>query len=224
MSYTFVVNIPDPSDVTFLIQNGYNLAIQKATAGSSQPVQWIGYPVSGAQIQVAWSPEYLVYYTLTALQNGAVITTSTTTAANLALNYNFFQGVFTQSGKAADNKSIRITNLNASNNNFGLAQPSSVGGVTATSVAGILAGGYADFTPSETITVYFTNTQKQGGTIINAHGTTYVATIQAGVTNVWYQTGVWYTSPPASVFLQVKEATERLEKHGHEHHRRYLLE
>jgi len=226
MSYTLQVNITNPSDVAFLVSNGYFLALQQSVPGAMVALQWLTTPVQGAKVTLSWSDGgYSVYFAHTPLQQGVVITQNSVAPAILGVDYDYYEGVFKANGSASDPKSIRITNHTGVNANFGVAQagggPSVLG--VPTSIRPILAGGYAEFTPTNTVTIYWTNTSTQPGTII---GSSFgiVLSLEPGTTTIYYQNGRFYTTPPESIEVQIKEATERLEKHGLPLHRRYLLE
>jgi len=209
MSYSFLVVI-EATVAKELAENGYVLAVQKSTAGTTDPVQWITFPVYATEISVEWLTQYGVYFTVTRIDKGAVIRQTSRADASLGRLYKYENTQFLDVGPASNPGTVSILNNAPITSVFGLSQLAyDVTGKPVTNpvavAKGILAGTTVSFTPSETITVYFNKNYTEGGTVIDVSGPALTRTLVSGVPQKYYYDGKWSILPAAKLLALAPE-------------------
>jgi len=209
MSYSFLVVI-EATVAKELAENGYVLAVQKSTAGTTDPVQWITFPVYATEISVEWLTQYGVYFTVTRIDKGAVIRQTSKAEASLGRAYEYKNTQFLDVGPAPSPSTVSILNSAPITSVFGLSQLAyDVTGKPVTNpvavAKGILAGTTVSFTPSETITVYFNKNYTEGGTVIDVSGPALTRTLVSGVPQKFYYDGKWSILPAAKLLALAPE-------------------
>ncbi|GAQ81752.1 hypothetical protein KFL_000900070 [Klebsormidium nitens] len=175
--YSFQVQIPNDTDITTLVNGGYELGVMKKSGVDSAvaiPVQWLSVEILGGTITVSWDEDYYLYYTTQDLsQDGVTIMQgSNTPEATMGRKYSYNR-VFTDIGSASRSDGIEIENdLRPGSDSYGIAQKVSKnngkivqasGGSAPIIASGILFKGTAGFSFAEEVEVYFTNSKKYTG-------------------------------------------------------------
>ena len=112
-------------------------------------------------------------------------------------SYAYADGTFDPvSAGTVDSATIRIVNKSPDNSNFGLSQAFRVGDdpspPTPLAVTGVLSHGEVDFTPSETIVVYFSANGEAAGTICEAETVNKQAEVVGNKPVTFtYKSGAW---------------------------------
>jgi len=202
MSFAFNVTIDAESAKSFAA-NGYVFAVQKATQGSTNAVQWLTVPVMAPAIAVNWETKYQVFFTATTIVNGAVINQTAYTRAYLGSGYTYKDATFLPTGSTGPD-SVQITNGIAGFFNYGLSQevvlPDGNKSFLPVAVASAVpALGNVVFTPSESVTVYFSNTNTSPGCVFTITTPSFTASLTVGtVPTFHYNKGIWSQSYQSS--------------------------